>query len=93
MTTVLNQMFGKQKQNYGNIEFWHGAERAGWLMKQGVPSHSEDCLQITATKEVYFELLVAPRKQDTANIQQNVTYALYCLSCTAERSRKTSETA
>ena len=35
MGTMLNQMFGKQKQNYGNVEFWHGAERSGWLMKQG----------------------------------------------------------
>ncbi len=33
---MLNQIFGAQKQNYGNTEFWHGAERSGWLMKQGM---------------------------------------------------------
>lgn len=35
MGTLLNSVFGKQKQNYGNVEFWHGAERSGWLLKQG----------------------------------------------------------
>jgi hypothetical protein len=35
MGTVLNNLFGKGKGNYGDVEYWHGAERAGWLMKQG----------------------------------------------------------
>ncbi len=35
MGTVLQNIFGKGKNNYGDVEFWHGAERAGWLMKQG----------------------------------------------------------
>ena len=35
MTTVLNQLFGKTKGFQGDVEFWHGAERAGWLEKQG----------------------------------------------------------
>lgn len=35
MGTVLNSLFGKGKGNYGDVEYWHGAERAGWLMKQG----------------------------------------------------------
>lgn len=35
MGTVLNSLFGKSKGNYGDVEYWHGAERAGWLMKQG----------------------------------------------------------
>ena len=34
MSTMLNQLFGGAK-NTGDIEFWHGAERTGWLMKQG----------------------------------------------------------
>lgn len=34
MSGMLNQLFGGTK-NVGDIEFWHGAERAGWLMKQG----------------------------------------------------------
>ena len=37
MGTVLNSLFGKGKGNYGDVEYWHGAERAGWLMKQGKP--------------------------------------------------------
>ncbi len=35
MGTVLNNLFGKGKGNFGDVEYWHGAERAGWLMKQG----------------------------------------------------------
>ena len=35
MGTVLQNIFGKGKGNYGDVEYWHGAERAGWLMKQG----------------------------------------------------------
>ena len=35
MTNVLNQLFGKTKGFQGDVEFWHGAERAGWLEKQG----------------------------------------------------------
>ena len=31
---MLNQIFGGP-HNYGDVEFWHGPERAGWLMKQG----------------------------------------------------------
>ena len=33
---MLNSLFGKGKQQVGDVEFWHGNERAGWLMKQGV---------------------------------------------------------
>ena len=40
MGTVLNSLFGKGKGNYGDVEYWHGAERAGWLMKQGMISAS-----------------------------------------------------
>ena len=36
MGTVLNNLFGKGKGNFGDVEYWHGAERAGWLMKQGM---------------------------------------------------------
>lgn len=32
---MLNGLFGKGKQQVGDVEFWHGHERAGWLMKQG----------------------------------------------------------
>jgi len=32
---MLNSLFGKGKQQVGDVEFWHGHERAGWLMKQG----------------------------------------------------------
>jgi hypothetical protein len=32
---MLNQIFKGQKRDFGNVEFWHGAERSGWLMKQG----------------------------------------------------------
>lgn len=32
---MLNSLFGKGKQQVGDVEFWHGNERAGWLMKQG----------------------------------------------------------
>jgi len=32
---MLNQIFGGP-QNIGDVEFWHGPERAGWLMKQGM---------------------------------------------------------
>jgi len=32
---MLNSLFGKGKQQAGDVEFWHGHERAGWLMKQG----------------------------------------------------------
>ena len=36
MTTALNNLFGKGKSTLtGDVEFWHGAERTGWLMKQG----------------------------------------------------------
>ena len=38
MTTVLNQLFGKNQglqRLAGDVEFWHGVERAGWLEKQG----------------------------------------------------------
>ena len=35
MGTVLNNLFGKGKGSFGDVEYWHGAERAGWLMKQG----------------------------------------------------------
>jgi len=31
---MLSQVFGGPK-DFGDVEFWHGAERAGWLMKQG----------------------------------------------------------
>lgn len=51
MGTVLQNIFGKGKGNYGDVEYWHGAERAGWLMKQGVllrqaPEHAyRECAQ------------------------------------------------
>eukprot|EP00891_Asterochloris_glomerata_P007668 jgi/Astpho2/7668/Aster-02550 len=32
---MLNNLFGKGKAQIGDVEFWHGQERAGWLMKQG----------------------------------------------------------
>lgn len=32
---MLNNLFGKGKAQVGDVEFWHGQERAGWLMKQG----------------------------------------------------------
>jgi len=32
--TNMNALFGK-KPDAGDVEFWHGPERAGWLMKQG----------------------------------------------------------
>ena len=35
MTQVLNQLFGKSKGFQSDVEFWHGAERSGWLEKQG----------------------------------------------------------
>ena len=35
---MLNGLFGKGKQQVGDVEFWHGHERAGWLMKQGAHS-------------------------------------------------------
>ncbi|CAK0784358.1 Fatty acid synthase subunit beta [Coccomyxa viridis] len=36
MGTALNNLFGKGKSSLtGDVEFWHGAERTGWLMKQG----------------------------------------------------------
>lgn len=36
MGTALNNLFGKGKSTFtGDVEFWHGAERTGWLMKQG----------------------------------------------------------
>ncbi|KAK9811317.1 hypothetical protein WJX72_001679 [[Myrmecia] bisecta] len=35
MAGMLNQLFGKTKTNYGDVEFWHAPERAGWLQKQG----------------------------------------------------------
>jgi hypothetical protein len=31
----LNSLLGKGKAQVGNVEFWHGHERAGWLQKQG----------------------------------------------------------
>lgn len=34
MAGVLSA-FGKAPKNYGDVEFWHTPERAGWLMKQG----------------------------------------------------------
>ena len=34
---MLNGLFGKGKQQVGDVEFWHGHERAGWLEKQGLP--------------------------------------------------------
>ena len=37
MAALLGQVFGAPKQDFGNVEFWHGAERSGWLMKQGQP--------------------------------------------------------
>lgn len=38
MGTALNNLFGKGKSTLaGDVEFWHGAERTGWLMKQGEP--------------------------------------------------------
>lgn len=40
MGTVLNNLFGKGKGNFGDIEYWHGAERAGWLMKQGTEHYA-----------------------------------------------------
>lgn len=36
---MLNGLFGKGKQQVGDVEFWHGHERAGWLMKQGPLMH------------------------------------------------------
>lgn len=36
---MLNSLFGKGKQQVGDVEFWHGNERAGWLMKQGADLH------------------------------------------------------
>ena len=36
MSQYLNTLFGKNKGvQQGDVEFWHGAERAGWLEKQG----------------------------------------------------------
>ena len=36
MTQYLNTLFGKNKAiQQGDVEFWHGAERSGWLEKQG----------------------------------------------------------
>ena len=35
LAAMLNQIFGGP-QNIGDVEFWHGPERAGWLMKQGM---------------------------------------------------------
>ena len=32
---LLNGLLGKGKQQVGDVEFWHGHERAGWLEKQG----------------------------------------------------------
>ena len=35
---MLNSMFGKTGKSFcGDVEFWHGQERTGWLMKQGKP--------------------------------------------------------
>ncbi len=35
MAGMLSNAFGKGPKNYGDVEFWHTPERAGWLMKQG----------------------------------------------------------
>lgn len=32
---MLSNLFGKPTRTFGDVEFWHGPERAGWLMKQG----------------------------------------------------------
>ena len=44
MGTVLNNLFGKGKGNFGDVEYWHGAERAGWLMKQGTVADQHNIL-------------------------------------------------
>lgn len=57
---MLNQIFGAQKQNYGNTEFWHGAERSGWLMKQGeVSIWNWDSYQYDIIRRAHFEGLSA----------------------------------
>ncbi|KAK9807263.1 hypothetical protein WJX73_004759 [Symbiochloris irregularis] len=36
MTQYLNSLFGKNKAiQQGDVEYWHGADRSGWLEKQG----------------------------------------------------------
>jgi hypothetical protein len=34
---LLNNLLGKGKAEAGDVEYWHGPERSGWLMKQGRP--------------------------------------------------------
>ena len=41
---MLNNLFGKGKAQVGDVEFWHGQERAGWLMKQG----EQGCLSMVS---------------------------------------------
>ena len=61
MTTVLNQLFGKTQgiqRLAGDVEFWHGVERAGWLEKQGVMPYYPDTT-FSLTCAVLTALLVA----------------------------------
>ena len=37
---AINSLFAT-KADAGGVEFWHGPERAGWLMKQGSVASSK----------------------------------------------------
>ena len=79
MGTVLQNIFGKGKNNYGDVEFWHGAERAGWLMKQGglsAPLHAAPAHASSAQAEASVAGVRRRIHQDLATQARHLKHAL-----------------
>lgn len=75
MSQYLNSMFGKNKAlQQGDVEFWHGAERAGWLEKQGelLPNWRRRWFVLKQGKIFWFKSdSVSPESQPRGVIEVN----------------------